>query len=93
MEARADMLLAEGSIDEETADRMRLSGVPDEMITAWVDVREHIDTKLTALRAHRTQIPPDWAMLAVPDESRDDVLGFEAFVGVFGSVPEDGALL
>ena len=93
MEARADMLLAEGSIDEETADRMRLSGVPDEMITAWVDVRQHIDTKLTALRAHRTQIPPDWAMLAVPDESRDDVLGFEAFVGVFGSVPEDGALL
>jgi N-acetyl-1-D-myo-inositol-2-amino-2-deoxy-alpha-D-glucopyranoside deacetylase len=80
----AEMRMAEGSIDEETAARMRQSGVPDELVTCWVDVREHIETKLDALRAHRTQIPPDWSMLTVPDDKKDDVLGTETFVRVFG---------
>ena len=83
MVAWAEMRLAEGSIDEETAARMRKSGVPDHLVTCWVDVREHIETKLEAIRAHRTQIPPDWSMLKVPDDKKDQVLGSEAFVRVF----------
>ena len=85
MVARAEMMLAAGTIDEATADRMKQSGVPDEMITVWEDVRDFIETKLEALRAHRTQIPPDWSMLTVPDEMKPEVLGYESFVGVFGT--------
>lgn len=87
MVAWAEMRLAEGSIDEETAARMRQSGVPDHLVTCWIDIREHIDTKLEALRAHRTQIPPDWSMLTVPDDKKEEVLGNEAFVRVFGPAP------
>ncbi len=85
MVAWAEMRLASGQIDQETAERMRQSGVPDELVSCWIDVEEFIDTKLDAIRAHRTQIPTDWSMLNIPEESRVDVLGREAFVRVFGS--------
>jgi N-acetyl-1-D-myo-inositol-2-amino-2-deoxy-alpha-D-glucopyranoside deacetylase len=84
MAAWAEMRLSEGSIDAETAERMRQSGVPDDLVTCLVDVREYVETKLNALRAHRTQIPPDWPMLTVPEDRKDEVLGREAFVRVFG---------
>lgn len=85
MAARADMMLSQGTIDAETAKRMRHSGVPDDLVTVWEDIRDFIEVKLEALKAHRTQIPPDWSMLAVPEEDRPEVLGYEAFVGVFGA--------
>jgi N-acetyl-1-D-myo-inositol-2-amino-2-deoxy-alpha-D-glucopyranoside deacetylase len=84
MAAWAEMRLSEGSIAAETAERMRQSGVPDELVTCLVDVRDYVETKLDALRAHRTQIPPDWPMLTVPEHRKDEVLGTEAFVRVFG---------
>jgi N-acetyl-1-D-myo-inositol-2-amino-2-deoxy-alpha-D-glucopyranoside deacetylase len=84
MAAWAEMRLSEGSIDAETAERMRQSGVPDDLVTCLVDVREYVETKLNALRAHRTQIPLDWPMLTVPEDRKDEVLGREAFVRVFG---------
>lgn len=83
--AWADMRLERGMIDEETAALLRRSGTPDDMVTTWVDVRDHLETKLTALRAHRTQIPPDWFMLTIPDEMKPEVLGTETFVRVFGA--------
>lgn len=84
MVAWAEMRLARGMIDEVTAGKMRQSGVPDEIVSVWVDVVDHLETKLEALRAHRTQIPPDWFMLTIPDEVKPEVLGQEAFVRVFG---------
>lgn len=84
MVAWAEMRLCSGQIDQETAARMRQSGVPDEMVTCWVNVEEFIDSKIDAIRAHRTQIPPDWSMLLVPDDRKAEVLGAEAFVRVFG---------
>jgi LmbE family N-acetylglucosaminyl deacetylase len=54
------------------------------LVTCLVDVRDYVETKLEALRAHRTQIPPDWPMLTVPEDRKDEVLGTEAFVRVFG---------
>jgi N-acetyl-1-D-myo-inositol-2-amino-2-deoxy-alpha-D-glucopyranoside deacetylase len=41
---------------------------PDHLVTTTVDVRAAITRKREALRAHRSQIPPDWPMLAVPEE-------------------------
>ncbi len=84
MVAAAEWRLAEGMIDEETAERMKQSGVPDEIVSVWVDIVDYLETKLEALRAHRTQIPPDWFMLTVPEDRKAEVLGKETYVRVFG---------
>ena len=41
---------------------------PDEWVTTRVDCSPVIFRKREALRAHRSQIAPDWPMLAIPDE-------------------------
>ena len=61
------------------------SGPPDDLLT-MVDTTDWIDTKLKALRAHRSQIPEDWFMLSVDEDMRDEVVGLEAFYRVHSSV-------
>ena len=46
------------SEEEETWWRDR--GIPDDEVSARIDVSDHVDRKLEAIRAHRTQIPADW---------------------------------
>ena len=41
---------------------------PDHLVTTAVDCRSTLRRKREALRAHRSQIAPDWPMLAVPEE-------------------------
>jgi N-acetyl-1-D-myo-inositol-2-amino-2-deoxy-alpha-D-glucopyranoside deacetylase len=41
---------------------------PDHLVTTAVDCRTTLRRKREALRAHRSQIGPDWPMLAVPEE-------------------------
>jgi len=41
---------------------------PDAWVTTTVDCRTTIDRKRAALRAHRSQIAPDWPMLSIPDD-------------------------
>ncbi|GHO42812.1 N-acetyl-1-D-myo-inositol-2-amino-2-deoxy-alpha-D-glucopyranoside deacetylase [Ktedonospora formicarum] len=54
-------------------------GTPDELLSTCVDVRPHIEQKLQALRAHRTQIAPDHFFLTLPPEQREQALGYEYF--------------
>jgi N-acetyl-1-D-myo-inositol-2-amino-2-deoxy-alpha-D-glucopyranoside deacetylase len=61
-------------------------GIPDEEISAIVDVRAEVELKLAALKAHRTQIPADWFFLRIPPEGRDEALGFESFQRIFSTV-------
>jgi N-acetyl-1-D-myo-inositol-2-amino-2-deoxy-alpha-D-glucopyranoside deacetylase len=42
---------------------------PDEWVTTTVDCRDVVLRKREALRAHRSQIAPDWPMLAIPEEA------------------------
>jgi N-acetyl-1-D-myo-inositol-2-amino-2-deoxy-alpha-D-glucopyranoside deacetylase len=41
---------------------------PDEWVTTTIDCRTVVGRKRDALRAHRSQIAPDWPMLAIPEE-------------------------
>jgi len=41
---------------------------PDEYVTTTIDCAAGLDRKRAALRAHRSQIAPDWPLLNVPDE-------------------------
>lgn len=78
--------LEEGLITDEEYQRMRRGGVPDEELTATVDITPYIDRKFDAWRAHRSQIPLDWWMFQVPEHERPAVFGRETFQRVFSRV-------
>ncbi len=82
----AELRRRAGTIDDEEYERLQHAGTPDRDVTCWVDVSEFVDAKEKALRAHRSQIPDDWFLLAVPDEARPGLLGRESFVRVFSRV-------
>lgn len=82
----AEARYASGTLTSEEYERMRHGGTPDEDITAWIDVPEHMDAKIAALRAHRSQIPDDWFLLAAPEEIQPELLGREAYLRIFSRV-------
>ncbi len=55
-------------------------GTPSERITTVVDVVEQLETKRSAMAAHRSQIGADSFFLNLPDEIATEVFGREAFV-------------
>lgn len=89
----AEIRLAAGEITQEEFDVASVSGTPDDLLT-FVDTSDWIEPKLKALRAHRSQIPENWFMLAVDEEMRQEVVGIETFYRVHtsASVPDDGDL-
>lgn len=62
-------------------------GTPDELVTTTVDVRDHLDVKQRALRAHATQIAPDSFFMNVPDAMVDAFYGTEWFTRRSATVP------
>lgn len=71
-----------------------LASVPDERAGTTIDIASHRDTKIAALRAHRTQVsvPPDAAgqsYFALSNEIAQPVLDSEYFVLAKG--PSEGA--
>ncbi|GIX47977.1 MAG: mycothiol S-conjugate amidase [Candidatus Tectimicrobiota bacterium] len=62
-------------------------GTPDAQITTRVDIRPFLESKLAALRCHRSQIAPDYWFLRLPDEVRREHFGEECFVRVASHVP------
>lgn len=57
-------------------------GTPDADITAVVDVSEFLEQKMTALRAHYSQLAPDSFFLNVPPDLESQAFGTEWFVRV-----------
>lgn len=73
-------------VEDEDYLRRRRRGYPDEEISARIDITPFLDAKLRAIAAHRSQIPPDWLFLRVPEAERPDVLGTETFVRAYSAV-------
>jgi N-acetyl-1-D-myo-inositol-2-amino-2-deoxy-alpha-D-glucopyranoside deacetylase len=68
-------------------------GVPDEQVTTVIDAGDHLDAKLAALRAHRTQITVDGRYFALSDNVGQQVLGAEYYTllaGERGPAAADG---
>jgi N-acetyl-1-D-myo-inositol-2-amino-2-deoxy-alpha-D-glucopyranoside deacetylase len=57
-------------------------GVPDEDITAHIDIASYVPLKQQALGVHRTQIPPEFFYLSIPSEALSDVAGVEYFMRI-----------
>lgn len=67
-------------------------GVPDEVVTTRIDGREHIDAKMAAMRAHKSQIAVDGPFFALADGIGKAAWGIEHFQLVRGRRgPGDGA--
>jgi N-acetyl-1-D-myo-inositol-2-amino-2-deoxy-alpha-D-glucopyranoside deacetylase len=63
-------------------------GTPDEDIAACVDAREFAEEKISAVRAHATQIPSNYWMLSVASNFGAEFMGIEFYqlaAGVRGS--------
>jgi N-acetyl-1-D-myo-inositol-2-amino-2-deoxy-alpha-D-glucopyranoside deacetylase len=62
-------------------------GTPDDELTSVVDIRDHLDRKQEALRAHRSQIGADSFFLNTPPTLREPMFGTEEFVLEDGPAP------
>ena len=60
-------------------------GVADELVTTEVDARDHLDAKLAAMRAHKTQIAVDGPFFALSDNVGHRAFGIEHFRLVRGT--------
>jgi N-acetyl-1-D-myo-inositol-2-amino-2-deoxy-alpha-D-glucopyranoside deacetylase len=54
-------------------------GTPDHLITTRIDVRAHMDQKLRAFQAHKTQFAPQSFMYTLPEAERKQFFGYEHF--------------
>jgi len=63
----------------DSADELPM-GVPDEMVTTEVDARDHLDAKVAAMRAHRTQIAVDGPFFALSNNIGHRAFGVEQYV-------------
>jgi LmbE family N-acetylglucosaminyl deacetylase len=65
-------------------------GTPLEEIHLAMDVANYLDTKLTCIRCHRTQVGPDWPYDKAPREVTAHILGREHYIRAFPPVgPEE----
>jgi LmbE family N-acetylglucosaminyl deacetylase len=66
-------------------------GTAEENITHKVDVSDFLATKKSSMKAHRSQIPPDHFLVAMPDDVFAIGMGTEWFIGE-GPAPDAGTL-
>jgi len=59
-------------------------GTPEDTITTRIDVRDYLSQKLEALNCHQSQMNPRSFFRRLPEEWREEVLGYEHFVCVQG---------
>lgn len=55
-------------------------GVPESVITTFVDVGDFMDVKRAAMAAHASQIPAESFFLSLPDDLNREVFGTELYV-------------
>lgn len=67
-------------LDFPTPEQMESLGVPGELVTTNVDVRDYLSEKRAAMAAHASQISETSFFLALPPEISVQVWGFESYV-------------
>ena len=59
-------------------------GTPEDKITTVVDVRKYLPRKMDVIKCHQSQIGPDSFFRSLPDEYREEALGYEYFSCIEG---------
>ena len=65
-------------------------GTPEEKIAAIIDVRKFLPRKLEALNCHQSQMNPNSIFRRMPDQIREEAMGYEHFECVHGCAPSNG---
>lgn len=81
---------AEAPSDRPDFDPNKVGGIPDEVITTRVDVRDFMAHKTEALRCHRTQIAPDWWFMRLPQVLLQEKFPMECFIRIASHVAVNG---
>ncbi len=93
LQAGIDQLKASGQTNffgADSADDLPF-GIPDEAVTTEIDARDHLDAKVAAMRAHRTQIAVDGPFFALSNNVGQRAMGVEYYVLAHGETgPTDG---
>ncbi len=82
LQAGIDELKAAGQSDffrVDSADDLPF-GIPDDQVTTEVDASDHLDGKVAAMRAHRTQIAVDGPFFALSNNVGQRAFGVEHYV-------------
>jgi LmbE family N-acetylglucosaminyl deacetylase len=64
-------------------------GTPEDKITTIIDVRKYLSKKLEAINCHKSQMSPNNFIRMLPNEYRNEALGYEYFSYVEGSYTID----
>jgi N-acetyl-1-D-myo-inositol-2-amino-2-deoxy-alpha-D-glucopyranoside deacetylase len=83
---RQRALAEAGQIPREVAEREPSTGMPEENISTCLDVTPWFERKWTAITAHRTQMAEGSWLMKLPEETRRDAFGREAFILVISRV-------
>ncbi len=54
-------------------------GVPDDLLTTWIDIRPYLPAKFDSLKAHRSQIRRDGTFMNLPEELALQYMGTEGY--------------
>jgi N-acetyl-1-D-myo-inositol-2-amino-2-deoxy-alpha-D-glucopyranoside deacetylase len=54
-------------------------GTPDELVTTVVDVSAYVETKITSLNCHRTQMDPNGPFAQLPQDLVLEIMNTEYF--------------
>ncbi|MGQ0626364.1 MAG: N-acetyl-1-D-myo-inositol-2-amino-2-deoxy-alpha-D-glucopyranoside deacetylase [Sporichthyaceae bacterium] len=54
-------------------------GVPDELVTTWINAEDHIEAKMSAMRAHATQMAVDGFFFALSNNLGQQIWGVECY--------------
>lgn len=65
-------------------------GTAEEKISAVIDVRKFLSRKLEALNCHQSQMNPNSIFRRMPDNVREEAMGYESFECVFGCASTNG---
>jgi N-acetyl-1-D-myo-inositol-2-amino-2-deoxy-alpha-D-glucopyranoside deacetylase/mycothiol S-conjugate amidase len=65
-------------------------GTPEEKISAVIDVRQYLSRKLEALNCHQSQMNPNSIFRRMPDNVREEAMGYENFECVYGCASTNG---
>jgi len=82
LQAGIDLLRESGETNffgVESADELPF-GVADELISTEIDARDHLDAKVAAMRAHKTQIAVDGPFFALSNNIGQRAFGLEHFI-------------
>ena len=83
MQSRRQQMFDAGIISEEEFNRFNPIGSEHDDIDVEVDGTKYVEHKINSMKAHRSQFKNDWWGFNIPDEFKEEFLGYENYILAF----------